>query len=337
MAELVYAAALSHGPLLATEPQRWTLRAGADRSSTRLWFRGRQYSFDGLLHERDADVERFRLASQESARIEQHRSCQVSLDELAASFSAARVDLAVIVGNDQRELLSDNLRPPLLVIGADAIDNVALSGEERAGLPPGVAEAEEGHCPPDGAQYPGAFDAARAIVGSLIDGGVDVAWADSLPSGGKQRGIPHAFGFIYRRLMRDAPPPSIPVMVNAVVEPNRPSAQRCLRYGEVLLEAIRRLPDGLRVALVASGGLTHFVVDEEIDRVVMGSITASDLSTWMAVSEDVYEGNSGEIKNWIPVASAAIAAGMSVQQADYVPCYRTEAGTGSGMGFVSWG
>jgi 3-O-methylgallate 3,4-dioxygenase len=36
------------------------------------------------------------------------------------------------------------------------------------------------------------------------------------------------------------------------------------------------------------------------------------------------------------VASAAMNAGLAVQQADYVPCYRTEAGTGSGMGFVAW-
>jgi seryl-tRNA synthetase len=35
--------------------------------------------------------------------------------------------------------------------------------------------------------------------------------------------------------------------------------------------------------------------------------------------------------------SVAIERQLPVTQCDYVACYRTEAGTGSGMGFVAWG
>jgi hypothetical protein len=337
MAELVIAAALSHGPLLATLPEQWTIRADADRSATRLWYRGQALAFAGLLAERAGEVEQFAAAAMEEERRIRHHACQVALDRLAERFAEAHVDLAVIVGNDQREMFTDELRPAASLIGAPTIPNVPLDDAERAALPPGVALAEHGHCPPEGAEYPGAPDAARTILRAFVDGGVDVAWSSAFPTAGHQRGIPHAFGFVYRRLMRDAPPPSVPFVINAGIEPNQPTAARCFDYGSPLLQSIDALPDGVRVALVASGGLSHFVVDEDLDQEIMDSIRSRDIERWRRMPESVYEGNSGEIKNWIPVASAAMNAGLAVQQADYVPCYRTEAGTGSGMGFVAWG
>jgi hypothetical protein len=42
------------------------------------------------------------------------------------------------------------------------------------------------------------------------------------------------------------------------------------------------------------------------------------------------------IKNWIVVAGAMAEAGLKMKLIDYVPCYRSEAGTGSGMGFAYW-
>jgi hypothetical protein len=45
-------------------------------------------------------------------------------------------------------------------------------------------------------------------------------------------------------------------------------------------------------------------------------------------------GNS-EIRNWIVVAGAA--AGLRADWQEYVPLYRTPAGTGCGMAFAAWG
>jgi len=44
----------------------------------------------------------------------------------------------------------------------------------------------------------------------------------------------------------------------------------------------------------------------------------------------------GEIKNWIPLAAAALELGMKMTLIDYVPCYRSEAGTGTAMAFAYW-
>jgi len=45
---------------------------------------------------------------------------------------------------------------------------------------------------------------------------------------------------------------------------------------------------------------------------------------------------TAEIKNWFPVISAMNAEGRRYHQVDYVPCYRSEAGTGNAMAFVYW-
>jgi hypothetical protein len=49
-----------------------------------------------------------------------------------------------------------------------------------------------------------------------------------------------------------------------------------------------------------------------------------------------YQSGTSEIKNWIPVVAGAVELGMPAQVVDYVPCYRSLAGTGNAMGFVYW-
>ena len=49
-----------------------------------------------------------------------------------------------------------------------------------------------------------------------------------------------------------------------------------------------------------------------------------------------FTGNTAEIKSWLPLVAAMQAQGRRMQLVDYVPCYRTEAGTGQGMAFAYW-
>jgi hypothetical protein len=54
------------------------------------------------------------------------------------------------------------------------------------------------------------------------------------------------------------------------------------------------------------------------------------------LSEDIFQSGTAEIKNWLPVAAAMNACGRRFRLVDYVPCYRSEAGTGNAMGFACW-
>jgi 2,3-dihydroxyphenylpropionate 1,2-dioxygenase len=52
--------------------------------------------------------------------------------------------------------------------------------------------------------------------------------------------------------------PIVPVMINANGAP-RPSLRRCAEFGRAVGEVIRASPGYLRVALIASGGLSHWL------------------------------------------------------------------------------
>jgi 3-O-methylgallate 3,4-dioxygenase len=55
-----------------------------------------------------------------------------------------------------------------------------------------------------------------------------------------------------------------------------------------------------------------------------------------ALDEGIFQDGTSEIKNWVPLAGAMAELGFEPTVVDYVPCYRSEAGTGNAMGFVHW-
>ena len=337
MARIVFAMGCSHGPMLATPPQMWHLRAGADRKNQQHWFRGEAMAFDALLAARADESSRFAEAIAPEAMQERFDACQRALDTLAERFNEARADVVILLGNDQREVFKEDLTPSITVYAGERIENIPLTEAQVARLPPGVAIAEEGHCPPEGATYPGAPDVADALVRSFCDGHFDVARSVRLPGGeDRQHGIPHAFGFLYRRIMRDTPPPSVPIFLNVGVAPNQPRAARCLAFGHALRAAIEQLPNDLRVAVLASGGMTHFVIDEALDRHVLNAFAEHDEAALADIPEPYFNGNTAEIKSWYPLAAAMHDIDWRMTLVDYVPCYRTEAGTGNAMAFAYW-
>jgi hypothetical protein len=89
-----------------------------------------------------------------------------------------------------------------------------------------------------------------------------------------------------------------------------------------------------RVVLVASGGLSHPVLDERLDEQLLEALTRRDAATLRTMDvEQLYEGNS-EIRNWIVVGAALEDA--QFQTLDYVPGYRSLKGSGCGMAFAQW-
>ena len=334
MAKVVLGMGSSHGPMLSTPPDMWHLRAEADRKNPRHYFRGEALDFPRLLAVRQPG---FNGSITLDERRTRYDACQRALDTMAAKFQEAAPDVVVIIGNDQRELFTDDNTPAFLVYTGEKIANVPMSEEQKAKLPPGIAIAEDGHCPPGGAAYSGAPDLAVHLVNSLIEQEFDVAQSSRLPKPeGHEHGIPHAFGFLYRRIMADNPPPGVPVFLNAGVPNNRPKIARCIKFGRALLRAIESWKEDARVALFASGGLTHFVVDEDLDRRVLNAMQARDEVALGAVPESYLLGNTCELRNWFPLSTAMNAADKKMTLVDYVACYRTEAGTGSAMGFVYW-
>jgi hypothetical protein len=330
MAELVLGIATSHSPLLSTPPEHWDLRAKADRANRQHHFRGRVYDFETLVWERAPG---FANQTTLDVRSERYVRCQNALQTLQHKVKEAAPDAVIIVGNDQREIFSDSLRPAITVYRGERIENIPFTSEEPS---PGLAIAEHGNCPPEGATYPGAPELADHIIESLINDDFDVAESSSLPRSVHRPGIPHAFGFVYHRLLGDAPPPSVPIIFNVHYPPNRPLLHRCLALGRALREPIKNWRRAERVALIASGGLSHFVIDEALDERVLGAMETGNEDVLSRLPENLFRAGTAEIKNWLPVIAAMNAEGRRFHKVDYVPCYRSEAGTGNAMGFAFW-
>jgi hypothetical protein len=330
MAEIVLGIGTSHGPLLSTPPEQWDLRATADRANKKHAFRGKTYDYESLLLERAPG---FANEITLETRRERYARCQRALDAVGRKFKNVAPDAFVIFGNDQREIFSDALTPAITVFRGQQIENIPDTHPE---VSPGLKIAEAGNCPPEGATYAGAQDLADHIINTLVADDFDLTQATSLPKDCARLGIPHAYGFVYHRVLGDTPPPSVPVIFNVHYEPNRPSIRRCLALGRAVRRAIQNWNGHQRVALVASGGLTHFVIDEEFDQTVLSAMERGDEDALARLPEDYFRVGTAEIKNWLPVIAAMSAERRTFHKIDYVPCYRSEAGTGNAMAFVYW-
>jgi hypothetical protein len=329
MADIVLGIATSHGPMLVTAPEQWEARVAADRGASH-YFRGRPMSFEALIRERRAEG----LADQVSLPVWKLNSqrCKSALAGLSSAFAAARIDVALIVGNDQREIFSEDLQPSIAIFTGDAIVNVKWTEEQLARLAPGLADAVAGHTHPEGAVYPGSPELGLHLLDAVTKEQFDPALIKSMPH---QR-TPHAYGFVYRQIMSDRPPPTVPIIVNTFYPPNQPTIERCMRLGESLAQGILSWNSPARVALVASGGLSHFVIDEQLDSIVLDAIRSEDLHPIVNLGEATFQSGNSEIKNWIVVMAAMQAIHATSRIVDYVPCYRSTTGTGNAMGFVTW-
>lgn len=167
----------------------------------------------------------------------------------------------------------------------------------------------------------------------MLNSGFDVAQSRRLPVYPRgTNAAPHAFGYVYRQVMRDKVIPHVPILVNTHYPPNRPSAQRCFELGRALARAIHAWPGQDAIAVIGSGGLTHYVIDEEFDRHLLRAMEAADTAAMAAIDEAVFAaGGTAELKNWLPVAGAMSETGLGMKLLDYVPSYRSEAGTGNAM------
>ena len=77
--------------------------------------------------------------------------------------------------------------------------------------------------------------------------------------------------------MGAVPVPVVPVFLNAYYPPNQPSPARCLALGRGdRARDRRRSTADLRIGVLASGGLSHFVVDEAFDHAVIDAFKRHD-------------------------------------------------------------
>ncbi|WP_158925250.1 hypothetical protein [Acidisphaera sp. S103] len=327
MARIILGIGTSHSPLLTLHPSEWHNRAKADYANPALTLSdGRSVSYQQLVALRGepyADVTTPDMFATLATR------CQGHLDHLAAEIAQAKPDLVMIVGDDHAEFYRRGNMPAFAVYCGDEIVTHAYGGS----LPDWRKPVAEGYAMDKVHRFLGAADFARRIVEGLIEQSIDVAIASDVPEPEKL-GFGHAFGFPIKRLFGGRPIPTLPVMLNTYFPPNVPTSARCLEIGRALRIAIEAAPDDLKVAILASGGLSHFVVEEVLDRMVIDNLGQDEGRALGSIPRAALLEGSSEILNWVLAVGAV--SHLPLRYAAYEPLRRTPAGTGIGAAFAVW-
>lgn len=338
MAEIVLGIGCAHTPQLHTLARDWDIRAERDRKDgVPMWWKGRKLPYAELAELRaDENIAaELGMATRQAAL----DASFAAIDRLHAAYVAANPDVVVIVGNDQHEIFSDMV-PAFTVIAADEIANLPRTDEQKARLPVGIEISDHGHLPDQQTVYPGHRPLGLHLAKGLTQSGFDVTICHKKPTvqGTKSLlyGMPHAYGFLYKNIMRDEIRPHVPVDVNCWYYDNSPSAARCHDFGTALADAIAGWDSGARVAILTTGGLTHFVVDPEWDARFLKAMADDDAAFLRGIPQQDLMAGTSECKSWIATSAAMTRAGLAMEVIDYQRLYRTKGGTGSSCGFVQW-
>jgi 3-O-methylgallate 3,4-dioxygenase len=329
VAEITFGLGTSHTPQLSVPPADWEQFAEVDHSRPNL------LGLDGEFHtyaEVLAAVPRD-LSDELAPEVweAKHTRVQQAIASLHDTVAAAGIDVAIIIGDDQNEFFRGGNNPMFAVYCGDGVEEIPRSEESLAQAAAVVRKAQWAMHGEQPERYATAPTLAEHLVTRLVEADFDVNYLKTQPAG---QSLGHAFTFIRRRVMGDALVPLVPVMINTYFPPNTPSPRRCYRLGEAIAAAVRSWPGVERVGIFASGGLSHVVVDERLDTRILEAMRKKDGEALMALERRRLRVGTSESLNWI--AAAGALTGLDMQLVDYVPLYRSPAGTGVGATFAYW-
>lgn len=323
MARIVLGLASSHSPMLCVPPHEWVASYGAkDQYDPSL------PNYSELVQEHGA-----RLAAEITPEKCQQRYARVqgAMDQIAQTLARVKPDVIVAIGDDHHEMFAEDHMPAVNIFWGEKYLNAPAELEKipafrRAGMwayHPQTAQS----VPCDGAL-------GRHLIQALIARQFDVSHSHAVAA---EREIGHAFNFIARRFMASiAPIPLVPIFLNTYFPPTQPTVARCYALGQALRQAIESDPSNKTVAVVASGGLSHFIVDEKIDRAILTAMEEKNRAALCRWPETIFQSGTSEVKTWIALAGAMEQTPLKMHLIDYVTCYRSLAGTGVGAGFAEW-
>lgn len=135
--------------------------------------------------------------------------------------------------------------------------------------------------------------------------------------------------------------PLVPIHMNCVVPP-LPSPQRCHEFGQVLAGIVRAWPAKARVAIMATGGLSHdpggrkyFDVDEKFDRWFLDLLARGNVDQILrevTIDKMIAAGDGGTVELLAWLVALGAAGPCKANTMFYVPSVPLRCG----MGGVAW-
>ena len=318
MAQLVLGVGSSHGITLHSQPEDWLRIGQGDATDPR-------YNYEELLKNAKPDVEDELTLDKRKAR---HASNQAGLQKLTEVVAEANLDAIILLAGPHRMELWDH-RPVFGVFRSEFVPSVTQSADR---LDPDARWREGGRAPVEIKQRPGHPELADHLLNFLIEDDFDVASTEGVRDGTT---LDEAFTFLYERFVGDGGIPMVPFIVSRYI-PQQATPRRCYALGGALRRAVEAWDSDSRVGILASGGLSHQIIDEELDQMIIGGLTANDKEQLYAIPRDRLNRAAGtaEALAWVAVSGAMEPLGMTL--VNYSPCYRSVAATGHGVTQGYW-
>ena len=216
-----------------------------------------------------------------------------ALETLRQRLDTARPDVLLMTGTDHYNNFFLNNEPAICLGIADSYSGPAQA-ESHIGVPPRT--------------LPGAGDFGRTLVGHLLEDGFPVSHSQELQ-------LDHSLMIPLSYLLPDRALPFVPIIINDVAPP-LPSVRTCWKVGQSIGRFITSWSGNERVAIVGTGGLSHWVGTPEMgsinsdwdDRLlgILASGQAESLVDW-GDSEILEPAGNGaqELRNWMTALGAA--------------------------------
>ena len=317
MAQIVLGLATSHSPQLSVRASEWQLLREKDETDPRL-------DYPALVSKAKPGLEKELTPDKFQQRDE---ACQQAIKKLGDKLREANPDVVVVFGDDQHEQFYDENMPAFAIYHGKSLPVVKHTGRNLAAW----KLAEERGWAETETEYEAGPALGEHLIRSLTDAEFDVTRCNKLRP---EIGVGHAFSFLYRRIIPGGKVPMVPLMVNTYYPPNQPTPKRCYGLGQAVRKAIESWDGDKRVAVMASGGLSHVVIDEEIDQMTIAGLQEKNPKILWSLPRERLWGGTSEILNWVALAGAVEP--MKLDFFQYTTTYRSPAATGCGMAFAYW-
>jgi len=328
MARLVTGFASSHSVMLTSQREDWQRGFKQADPKNPFYYNlyGNHTTYDELLKIAPPNAEEMVSDEKMSERYDQ---AMAAMEELRKRIRAARLDVLLVVGDDQTELFRTTNTPAVAIYYGETIRNAKrISDPEDSWFVRARAQRQE---PVSDVHYPVNAKMASWLIRELCNRDFDITAMEGLE---RDEYEGHAFSFIHRCYLQGIGVPVIPVIINTFDPPNQPTPRRCIQLGNALRELIEAYPENLRVGIMASGGLSHFIVEEKLDNDIIDAIRRKDNDWLSGIDPKKLMAGSSEIRNWLVTAGALSTTDLD--WISYIPGYRTPALTGTGLGFAAW-
>lgn len=326
MATIVQGFASSHGGMMTAPLSEWARWEEQDKQDPR-------FDYASLLARARPDLDQELTPERKQER---HDAVQRAIGRARSVLRDVPVDTYIVLSNPHGVTPINQPAPTLGIYLSDSASSIARTGDRPRTRTDEAAEDDTGRrSPVKGAddEYPTNPELADYLMSSLIADGFDLSVIyQSTPAAGIDG---HEFTNVYDMFLPDRSIPIVPFLLSRY-RPNQATPARCFALGKAIRRAIEAWDSDARIGLIASGGLSHQIIDEDLDHQVLHALCTQDTEVLCSLPIDRLNGAPGtaETLNWVAMAGAMDPLPMTL--IDYVPCYRSRAGTGLAVTLGYW-